>query len=71
MAVGYYKKTIILLSIICNGLFVNACSSDILPSRKELPISELISYNEYDTPSELRYSYEGDEFESKEVTIVD
>ena len=70
MAVGYYKKTII-LSMICNGLFVNACSNDISPPKKEIPIRELFSYNEPHTPSELHYSYVGDKWESKEVTIYD
>lgn len=68
---GYNKKTIILLSIICIGLVVNACSNDVLSSGNEISIRELFSYNEYDTPSELHYSYEGDDQESKEVTIYD
>ena len=71
MAVGYYKKIIILLFIICSGLFVNACSNDILPSRSEISIKELLSYDESHTPSELHYSYVGEEWESKEVTIYD
>lgn len=68
---GYYKKIIILLFIICSGLFVNACSNDILPSRSEISIKELLSYDESHTPSELHYSYVGDKLESKEVTIYD
>lgn len=71
MAVGYCKKIIILLAIICNVLFVNACSNDISPFKEDLPIRELCSYNEQHTPSALHYSYIGDEVEEKEVTIYD
>lgn len=48
-----------------------ACSFGNLALNSKITIRELCEYNESDTPSELHYSYVGDEWESKDVTISD
>ena len=67
----YLKKIMVLLAVIGSGLLLTACSFGNLALNSKITIRELCEYNEIDTPSELHYSYVGDELESKDVTISD